>query len=393
MSTNASTHGNTTCPICGGRGKAVKPVTIESLVEPSACKNLSTTDGFRFCPNPDCDTVYFNATAGATIGKSQVTVRIGQKEADPPRPVCYCFGHTAESIWDEVARTGNSDVFNQISTKCKEGLDRCPQTNPQGSCCLGNVRAAIKQAQTDLGITGKVQDPLPAGCCSAPCDQPADTALESPPTHKVLWASGGAVLTAALTSACCWLPLLLISLGVSTAGVGGFFEAYRPILLGITTALLATGFYLVLKKPRCSPGSACAAPNPRLRKLNIAMLTLATLAVLAFALFPNYLGFFLNSGNTAAASAATQPSQIDSADTPITSSPTYTVHLDVDGMTCAACATGLSAHLNTLPGVQQADVDYDTQSASVQLNSRSDVNEVLEAISNYGYQGKVRRTP
>ena len=39
-----------------------------------------------------------------------------------------------------------------------------------------------------------------------------------------LWATGGAVISAILSSACCWLPFLLIAFGASAAGVSGFFE-------------------------------------------------------------------------------------------------------------------------------------------------------------------------
>ncbi len=39
-------------------------------------------------------------------------------------------------------------------------------------------------------------------------------------------------MTALLSPACCWLPLLLIAFGASAAGVSGFFETYRPYLLG-----------------------------------------------------------------------------------------------------------------------------------------------------------------
>ncbi len=388
-------------------GKAVKPITIKSLVDPAARNKLTTLEGFRFCPGPDCEVAYFNPDTGETISKADVTVRIDQKETDPPQPVCYCFNHTAQSIHDELAKTGKCVVFDEISAKCKQGLDRCAQTNPQGSCCLANVRAAIKKAQTDLGITDTAKDTPQPDCCSTSCNPSPQTASQTAsqtttqmhaasPPRTGLWASAGAVLTAAIASACCWLPLLLISMGVSAAGIGGFFEAYRPIFLGVTVALLATGFYLVFKKPRCAPGSACATPNPKLRKLNAAMLVFATIWVLAFALFPNYLGYFLNNTNAASTTsppAVTQPDQTAGADSTAAPIPTRTVQLDIAGMTCAACATGLSAQINTLPGVQQAHVDYDTQSANVQLRNPSDVDAVLTAISDFGYQGKVRQSP
>ncbi len=71
-------------------------------------------------------------------------VRIGQKATASPRVVCYCFDHTIEEIEAEVVATGTSTIADAIGEKCKQGLDRCEETNPQGSCCLGNVRAVVK---------------------------------------------------------------------------------------------------------------------------------------------------------------------------------------------------------------------------------------------------------
>ena len=120
----------------------MKPVTIESLVIEAARARVGRTDGFRFCGEPSCAVAYFHPETGDRFLRCDVKVRIGQKETTPPRPVCYCFDHTVEEIEDEVARTGSSRIPDQITEKCREGLDRCEETNPQGACCLGNVRRA-----------------------------------------------------------------------------------------------------------------------------------------------------------------------------------------------------------------------------------------------------------
>jgi len=49
---------------------------------------------------------------------------------------------------------------------------------------------------------------------------------------------GGSILVAALSSACCWLPLLAVGLGFSAFGFGTVFEQYRLVLL----LALAGGF-------------------------------------------------------------------------------------------------------------------------------------------------------
>jgi len=50
------------------------------------------------------------------------------------------------------------------------------------------------------------------------------------------------VLAALNASACCWLPLLLVTVGVSTAGVSAQFETVRPYSFALTAVLLGAGF-------------------------------------------------------------------------------------------------------------------------------------------------------
>lgn len=146
---------NELCPSCGKKGRAVKPVTIESLVSETARARSGSSDGFRFCPEPSCDTAYFNPETGGLFVRGDVKVRIGQKETTPPRPICYCFGHTLEKIERDVAATGTSAVPDAITAECRKGLDRCEETNPQGACCLGNVRLAVKAAQAAIVRAGQ----------------------------------------------------------------------------------------------------------------------------------------------------------------------------------------------------------------------------------------------
>ena len=52
------------------------------------------------------------------------------------------------------------------------------------------------------------------------------------------------VVSAILASACCWLPLVLIALGASGAGIAAGLEAYRPLLIVVTFGFLGAAFYL-----------------------------------------------------------------------------------------------------------------------------------------------------
>lgn len=181
------------------------------------------------------------------------------------------------------------------------------------------------------------------------------------------------MVSAVLSSACCWLPLLLLGFGASAAGVAGFFERYRPLFLGVAVVLLAAGFYLVyLRKPACGPGEACAVPNPRLTMINRAMLWVAAAFVAAFALFPNYVGALLGTPSAAAPADAA-----------------HDMEFVVEGMTCEACAATLGSKLAGLPGVTAAEVLYAPGRARLRFESpqaRPSDEAIAEAVSAAGYR-------
>jgi hypothetical protein len=66
--------------------------------------------------------------------------------ASAPRIVCWCFGHSHESIADEIRLTGRSSVVERIKTEIKAGRCECKTKNPKGTCCLGDVAEVVKKA-------------------------------------------------------------------------------------------------------------------------------------------------------------------------------------------------------------------------------------------------------
>ena len=143
---NISPGGGTQCPYCHQQGRAVSAVTVEAMATAQARERLTSNAGFRFCGTPTCEVAYFNTVAGELVLQSEVRAPIFQKSGDPHRLVCYCFEHTAEAIQSEVRASGSSRILEDIKGKCAQGLDRCERTNPQGSCCLGNVQRVIREA-------------------------------------------------------------------------------------------------------------------------------------------------------------------------------------------------------------------------------------------------------
>ena len=136
---------------------------------------------------------------------------------------------------------------------------------------------------------------------SSSCCTPKEETEKTTGNRAGLFAASGSVVAAVIASACCWLPLLLLAFGLSAAGVSAWFEAVRPFFLGVTAILLGAGFYLAyFRKEKCVPGTACATPNPKLKRFNRVMLSVATVAVVAFVFFPNYVGFVTGNSTTSA---------------------------------------------------------------------------------------------
>lgn len=98
-----------------------------------------------FCATPSCAVVYFRAD-GDHLDRPDLVVPVFQKETDGRRPVCYCFGHSVADILDAQRDDGSNRLVEEITSACRRGLDRCEETNPQGRCCLGNVRGLLRIA-------------------------------------------------------------------------------------------------------------------------------------------------------------------------------------------------------------------------------------------------------
>lgn len=361
-----------TCPACGTKGSKVERITLVSLLKPDAATRIGER-AYRYCGSPSCDLVYF-ASDGTTFAKNELTVRVGVKETEPPRSVCYCFNHTIEGIEDEVRETGRSTVLDDIKARMKDGC-WCETKSPQGSCCLGTVGRYVKQAQMRFGTgspSTERQDEH-EDCCG-----PA-AATGARPSVKLaerggLW-TAGAVLSAVIASACCWLPLVLIAFGFSALGVSAAFERVRPFFLAAAAVLLSVGFYFVyFRKEACAPGTACAVPNPKLKRFNQVMLWIATAVVVAFAFFPNYVGYLL-ADNSAAETVEGLP----------------TLTLDIHGMTCEACATHIQQALREVPGVRSASIVYAEGQARVVTDPEAppSVSALVEAVKKAGYRASV----
>ncbi|WP_415814321.1 (2Fe-2S)-binding protein, partial [Deinococcus marmoris] len=103
---------------------------------------LTPEDAFRFCPDPTCDVVYFNAAQ--TYRTGDLKVPVFQKDQAPGVPVCSCFGHTRADLSAAAASGTGQALEASVRAHVQAGRCGCEVNNPQGGCCLGNVVTVLR---------------------------------------------------------------------------------------------------------------------------------------------------------------------------------------------------------------------------------------------------------
>lgn len=133
------------CPACGELGKTVQRITLGALLKPEKRPEIPRQKEVCFCRSAACDIVYFIPDR-VLFRKEDLSVLVGLKEpTNLKAPVCYCFGWTPEKIQAEIKTTEKSTAIEQIKAQVQSGNCYCEITNPQGSCCLGNVSKVTKE--------------------------------------------------------------------------------------------------------------------------------------------------------------------------------------------------------------------------------------------------------
>ena len=385
------------CPRCNRKGRRVSAVTLRSLLKEeyarhlpgdaeSGCTSDETTGegccpvsvdaGWRFCDSPDCDVVYFSERDDTVFVKSQLKVSVGIKEQAGERPLCYCFGHSVASIKEELRSKGHSGALEDIRAKMKDPGCRCETTNPSGSCCLGSVAKGIKIAQEELGMNhlDRLSGAVPT---------------ETSGSRGETIAKIGAIVSAIAASSCCWLPLVLLAVGVSGAGIASALEAYRPWFIAVTFGFLGTAFYFTYRPRKAaavggddccsteatSGADCCTRASGRgftMMSVNKMMLWIVTVMAVAFLFFPSYVGALLGSG-----------------DDNVVTTDMKRIVIHVEGMTCEGCSATVAQAIRSVPGVQAVTVSYARQEAIVGTDSRRPVSvaRILESIEKAGYHG------
>jgi len=194
-------------------------------------------------------------------------------------------------------------------------------------------------------------------------------------TRSIASASG-AVVAAIASSACCWLPLLLMAFGLSVGSVSAWFEQYRLIFLIVAGVLLLLGFYSAYSAGRrCDPACGCDRRASRMQQFSRTMLWISAVFVIGFAAFPRYVGAFIGDNGASVVTVGGD-----------------TVEFRIEGMTCEACAVHLEDSLSGVPGVSGAQVSYADGLATLATTPDTPFNsqEALDAIADAGYSGSVK---
>ncbi len=98
-------------------------------------------------PDADLPCCLFLARWWQVFTVEQVCERVYQKAPDAEDAfACYCFRHTVGDVHAASSETRTA-IVDDINAGIKAGQCACDLRNPQGSCCLGNVRGVIKQRE------------------------------------------------------------------------------------------------------------------------------------------------------------------------------------------------------------------------------------------------------
>jgi len=124
-------------------GKTVPGQTVGAMLNVSL-REVRAEVTYLFCRTPACATVYFVPDGTQAFILAQVRERVYQKAPGTDDVfVCCCFRHTAGDICAGASQR-RADILADIDAGIQAGQCACDLRNPQGACCLGNVRALIK---------------------------------------------------------------------------------------------------------------------------------------------------------------------------------------------------------------------------------------------------------
>ena len=133
------------CPTCNQKGIPVSLETLKSLLIDDFKNKIKIEANYKYCKTSHCEVAYFSNITNHNFLIQNLKVKATAKDQGLDVNVCYCFGHTRESIINEIKETGDTKVLENIKALMKDPGCFCEKSNPEGTCCLGSVSSYIKE--------------------------------------------------------------------------------------------------------------------------------------------------------------------------------------------------------------------------------------------------------
>ncbi|PEN05225.1 mercury transporter MerT [Longimonas halophila] len=199
------------------------------------------------------------------------------------------------------------------------------------------------------------------------------------------WSMGAALGAAVAASACCTIPLVLVSLGIGGVWIGGLtaLAPYRWIFVSLAVGGLGYAGYnewQMSRQPDCDCETIVSSTTRRL------LLGAGTLAVMALVVSPWLIGPSPRAATQQArtgAGSTTQPAASQSSTAPASF---QQVVLTVEGMTCAACPQTVQTALRDVDGVYEAEATLEPPEAVVRFDpDRTSIEALTQATEHAGF--------
>ncbi len=137
------------CSESGTSSRKIQHRTVEHLVKHEQAGEIVDTQ-YYYCAEPDCSVVYFAGDGVRSFTTDDLKVKVFAKDPGGDVNVCYCYDWTRDRIKSELAETGRSSASREIAEKVRASLCECDIKNPKGTCCLGDVNRAVREAKEAL---------------------------------------------------------------------------------------------------------------------------------------------------------------------------------------------------------------------------------------------------
>lgn len=183
-------------------------------------------------------------------------------------------------------------------------------------------------------------------------------------------------LSAVVASACCGVPLALITLGLGGLGLGSFLGTYHWHFTVAGALLLAAAWFVFLREKARLSAAGAGIRNARLTP---ALLAVATSAVLGF-----------GGLNVASALGLGSKAQEIRKASSGSSEELAQVVLPVKGLTCVTCEWSIENAVGKLDGVAEVRASASEQRVLIRYEpGKVTLERMIEAVDSTGYRASM----